>query len=103
MTNEIMKKAQFFQDNKSVLESFFGVSLPELDLNSSDFIDGLAKYQTIFDIYDSVAAFKEANGRGEKGLTEAFNNGMAAYIEGKIVFFNEVNYDMQNDDIMELD
>lgn len=97
MTNETMKEIEFFQRNKKTLESIFSIKLPELDLNSPDLINDLIKYQTIFDVYDSVAAFKEANGRGEAGLMDAFNTGTAAYIEGKIISFDERNYDKQNE------
>ena len=82
---------------------FFGIKLPEIDLDAPSLLEVFIKYRSIFDVYDSVAAFKEASGRGKQGMMLAINSGMATYLEGKIISFNDVNYDYQEPDIIELD
>ncbi len=99
-TPKTQDEIEFFQRNKEALESFFGIKLPEIKTDSATVLDDYIKYQTLFDIYDSVSDFKTNTGLDPM---EVVGNGMATYVEGKIICFNEVNYDFEKDDAIELD
>lgn len=99
-TPKTQDEIEFFQRNKEVLESFFGIQLPEIKMDSATALDDYVKYQTLFDIYDSVSDFKAKTGWDPM---EIVGDGKATYVEGKIIYFNEVNYDFEKDDTIELD
>lgn len=89
------KEISFYQRNKQLLENIFDISLPELDSSEPDFNERITYYRSIFDIFESERAFHIAYPHFE------LYNDEAIYLEGKIVFFNDVNYQPSQEEELE--
>lgn len=83
----------FYEKYSEVINSFFGTILPWN--NNSNAMK--VAYDRCFDLYDSVEDFKEKTGYTDNEINACFDYGDVADIGGKLVFFNDVNYDYQTD------
>ena len=88
-----VNESDFYEKYSEVVNSFFGTILP-WDSNSNAM---KAAYDYCFDLYDSVEDFKVKTGYSDGEINKCFENGIATDIGGKIVYFNEVNYDYETD------